>query len=278
MNTVNFLINVDGNSWLHRLDPRIKLLLLLVYTVCPLLFAEPLYICAFIILSLPLWLTAGIKWKPLTGPFTGVGMLVFFVVLFNLLWGGGRTTDTTSIVYEGYREILRLGPFALTNLSLKRALFLGLRLIVPLTTGLLIICTTDPSILAKGMRKLGVPLIVDYLLLVSLRFIPIISEQMYNIQNAITIRGVAGKGPGFIVKRFKLTLMPLFVTSLRRTRVTGIASECRGFGAGKWNVFYEEFSLKKSDYGIIAYSLVIITGSFFVRFGLGLGWSAIGNF
>jgi energy-coupling factor transport system permease protein len=276
--STSFLVNIGGGSWLHRLDPRVKLLLLCVYTICPLFFAEPLYISIFILLSLPLWITSKIKWKPMIAPFTGMAVLVFFVVLFNLVWGGGRTADTSSVIYKGYRVLFSIGPFQISNLSFKRAIFLGLRLVVPLTTGLLIVSTTDPSILAKGMRKLGVPTVICYLLLISLRFIPIIFDQMHNILDAMTIRGVAGKGIGFVFRRFKLALMPLFLTSLRRTRVTGIASECRGFGSGKWKTYYEEFSLDKMDMLIIVYSVIIICATIYIRFILGLGWSDIGNF
>jgi len=276
--STSFLSNINGDSWIHRLDPRAKLALLGAYTICPLLFVDPAYVSVFVVLIAPLWATARLNWRSMVGPLVSIGMLVFFVVVFNCFWGTGRTAETTAAVYQGYRVLFKIGPLSVSNLSLQRSLFLGLRLVVPLSTGLLLVSTTDPSLLAKGLRKSGVPTSICFLLLVGLRFIPIVFDQLYNISDAMTIRGVAGKGFGGFARRSRLLLLPLFLTSLRRTRVTGVACECKGYGSGSWRTFLEEFKLSGRDKAVVVISLFLLVASFWVRFGLGLGWSAIGNF
>ena len=74
---------------------------------------------------------------------------------------------------------------------------------------------------------------------------------------------------------FKFLLVPLFINTLRQSRTLGLAVESKGFGARKWNEFYRNFSMRRSDWmflaGLAVFTIVIL----YVRFGLNLGWTAI---
>ncbi len=270
-NVINFMSNIDGDSWIHRLDPRTKVALLLVFSTLPLLFTDPLYVLVFILLSIPLWITAKIDFRSMAGPFLAVGIFLFMIFFMNIFRSAGELSNVD--YYSQYSWYIQIGPLVITSHTLQRAVWLAARLAVPLTIGLLVIATTDPTYLAKGLRKLKLPTELVFMVLAGLRFIPIVVEQLFNLLDAQTVRGVtSGRG-----ERFKLLVLPLFITSLRRTRTMGLACEAKGFGAHKWNDFIEAFHLGQSDKLMLAGLLLLTVLSLIVRYGLGMGSALVGS-
>ena len=233
----NFLGNIGRNSWIHRLDPRTKVAILVFFSVFPLLFTDYRFIFLFFLLILPLWLTANLDFRPMKGPFIGVGFFMLILFVFTALRGPSELTNPAPEAAD-IDWFLKAGPLVVTSHTFFRGLYIAGRMLVPLTIGLFIIATTDPTSLGKGLRKLKAPTFAVFMVLSGLRFIPIVTEQMINILDAMTIRGV----PNSRFQRTKLLILPLFVTSLRRTRIMGSASEAKGYGAQKWNNFYQEFT------------------------------------
>jgi energy-coupling factor transport system permease protein len=265
INMVNFMSNVDRESWVHRLDPRTKFALILFFTSIPLFFTNWRFTLVFIALTLPFWLTANINFRPMIGPFVGVGIFLVLIFVLNAVRASSdlEVTDPR-FAFDWY---MKLGPVVVTSLSAAQGLFMALRLLTPLTIGLLIISTTDPTYLAKGLRKLRFPTELVFMVLAGMRFIPIVTEQLFNILDAQTIRGVSSSR----IERTRLLLLPLFITSLRRVRSLGLATEAKGFGASRWNDFYEEFGLRYADKTILVTLIVLTITSLVIRFGFGLG-------
>jgi energy-coupling factor transport system permease protein len=204
------------------------------------------------------------------GPFIGAGFLMLIIFLLNAI-RGPAVLDTVD-PFQAFTWFYRLGPIVVTDHSIIRGLFLAMRLAVPLTIGLLIITTTDPCLLGKGMRKLKIPTAAVFMLLSGLRFIPIVTEQLFNILDAQMIRGVHGSP----YEKTKLMVLPLFITSLRRTRTMGLACESKGFGANQWNTFYQQFSLGWQDITIMISLLILAIVFVYLRYGLGLGVASVG--
>lgn len=117
------------------------------------------------------------------------------------------------------------------------------------------------------------PIELVFMVLAGLRFIPIVTEQLYHIMDALTIRGVGSSR----WQRSKLLMCPLFLTSLRRTRTMGLACEAKGFGAKKWNNFYEDFKLSKADIFVLLFLFILMVTSLVVRFYFGLGFALVGS-
>jgi len=271
-NVTNFMSNIDGKTWVHKLDPRTKFAMLMFFSTLPLFFTDPLYILVFVLLSLPFWLTAKINFRSLSAPLIAVAGFLVMIFLLNVFRSKAELT-TMYDYYSQYTWHIVLGPLVVTSHTFQRAVFLALRLAVPLTIGLLIITTTDPTYLAKGLRKLAMPIELVFMVLAGLRFIPIITEQFFHIQDALTIRGVGTSR----WQRSKMLVFPLFLTSLRRTRTMGLACEAKGFGAKKWNNFYEDFKMSKAD-NFVLISLALLTIiSLVVRFYFGLGFALVGS-
>jgi energy-coupling factor transport system permease protein len=269
-NVTNFMSNIDRKSWVHNLDPRTKVALLMVFSTMPIFFTDPRFIAVFIVLIIPVWLTANVDFRSLRGPLVGVG--IFLTMIFILTAVVGEAELTNPDPFSAYTWFYHFGPAVVTSRTVTRGLWLGMRLAVPLTTGLLIITTTDPTYLAKGLRKLRVPTEIVFMILAGLRFIPIITEQLYNILDAQTIRGVENSR----IKRIRLLMLPLFITSLRRTRTMGLACEAKGFGARRWNNFYEEFYMKRADKLLLVGLAIVTVTALIVRFVFGYGMVLVG--
>jgi energy-coupling factor transport system permease protein len=264
--------NIDRDSWIHRLDPRTKIVILLFFSSLPLLFTDPLYIFGFIVLSIPLWVTAKIDFRSLRGPLIGVAGFLFTIFLLNVF--RSRAELTTQFDYfSAYTWYIDLGPLVITSHTVQRATFLALRLMVPFTIGLLIITTTDPTYLAKGLRKIHMPISIVFMVLAGLRFIPIVTEQLYHILDAQTIRGV-GKSR---LERSKLLMLPLFLSSLRRTRTMGLACEAKGFGAHRWDHFIEDFKMSWIDISLIVMIVILTIAVLIIRFYFGFGFALVGS-
>ncbi|HUV73419.1 MAG TPA: energy-coupling factor transporter transmembrane component T [Anaerolineae bacterium] len=269
INVINFMTNVERDSWVHRLDPRTKIMLLVFFTTVPLLFTDWRFSLFFILLTLPLWLTANIDYRPMAGPFAGAGFFLLIVFFFNAVRGPGELTDPNpGNAFTWYRQ---LGPVVVTSHTFAQGFYMAMRLVTSFTIGLLVISTTDPTYLAKGMKRLKMPTAIVFMVLAGLRFIPIVMEQLFNILDAQTIRGVSNSR----IERTKLLILPLFITSLRRVRALGLATEAKGFGASRWNDFYERLRLGWLDKAILVALLVLLLASLVVRFGLGIGGSAV---
>jgi energy-coupling factor transport system permease protein len=268
-NVSNFMTNVDRKSWVHDLDPRTKVMLIVFFTTIPLLFTDLRFTLFFIALTLPFWLGANLDFRPMAGPLTSAGFLLAIIFLLNAV--RGPTELATQDPNNAYTWYLRLGPAVLTSHTVQRGLWMAARLLTSLTIGLLVVATTDPTYLAKGLKKLRVPTTFVFMLLAGLRFIPIVTEQLYNILDAQTIRGVGGSR----IERTRLLLLPLFITSLRRVRALGLATEAKGFGASRWRDFYEVLEFKWPDKAILVGLAVLAVAAIAVRYALGLGAGAV---
>lgn len=136
---------------------------------------------------------------------------------------------------------------------------------------IVIITTTDPALLAKGLMKMKVPMNIAFMFLGTLRFFPLVFEELTNISNAQTIRGVNKKGIRGSWNSFKLAAFPLLINSLRRSRTMGLAVESKGFSKMAWREYYQDMKLENKDYVVIVLTIVFFAGALYVRYGLGLG-------
>ncbi len=107
----------------------------------------------------------------------------------------------------------------------------------------------------------------------ALKMFPLVFEEMQNIRTAQIIRGVKYGGMKNNLRAFKLAAFPLMINSLRKSRVTGVAVESKGFGKRAWNDYYQKFKLTRNDYLMLAFCVIFLVVSLVLRFGFGLGVS-----
>lgn len=239
-----------GNSVLHRLDPRIKIVLTIV--LIALLFCVQnfvgfavifVFVCALTILSRisPRIILKSIK------------PLLFVIVLtavFNIFYGGGDPVFQ-SIPWLSW----------LTWGGLKNAAFMGVRIILLITCTSFMTYTTSPVMLTDAIERLLNPLkkikvpVHEFAMMmtIALRFIPTLIDETEKIINAQKARG-ADFETGNLVRRAKALvpiMIPLIVSAFRRAEELADAMECRCYHGDGGRTRYKLYSLKLIDYASV---------------------------
>lgn len=242
---------VPGDSLLHRLDPRSKLLvmfcfLLIVFWANNLV--TNLILTGFVLLLLFLsrlgfsFFLNGLK--PMVG-------ILLFTTFFQVLFTKGDT-----ILWEYWLVSITLE-------GLKQAAIIFVRFVLIVLFSTLVTLTTTPLSLADGieiglspLKKLGLPIHeIGLMLSMSLRFVPTLMDDTTRIMNAQRARGVDFSEGNFLqrVRSVVPILVPLFVSSLKRAVVLATAMEARGYQGGEGRTKYRVLAWKKAD------SLAILT-------------------
>ena len=231
----------EGNSFLHRLDPRCKILFAIFYIVIIFLAKN---VFAFALLLLFTALMIGVSRIRVSIILRGLRPLLFIIVftaLINVFWLKGKTLLVDFWIIHIYLE------------GLINALLIVLRVALLVTgTSLLLTYTTTPIALTDGLEQLLSPLArlhvpvheFSMMMTIALRFIPTLVEETDKIMNAQKARG-ADFTTGSLLHRAKALvpiLIPLFISAFRRADELATAMECRcyigGSGRTRMNVLH----------------------------------------
>ncbi len=221
-----------GNTIIHRLDPRAKLLIVFVYIValflCKWLIS---YAIAFAFLTAAIILSR-IRLKALFKGLKPLLIIIIFTALINLFYSDGRV-------------LVEFWIFHITYEGIWNAFFLVLRIMLLVTGTFLLTYTTSPIALTDGLESLLSPLKklhfpvheLAMMMSIALRFIPTLIEETDKIISAQKARG-ADFETGNLFRRAKALipiLVPLFVSAFRRADELATAMECRCYhgGAGR---------------------------------------------
>ena len=250
-----------ANSFVHKLDPRFKILAVLAYIIAA--FFVKTYIGLFVLLAFLTVAVAAsrIPLKVLLRGLKAIYVLLGITFVFNALLSGGQT------------EYFRLWIFRLTREGLVRAVFMALRLIMLITGASLLTLTTAPIALTDGMERLLSPFAklhfpaheVAMMMTIALRFIPTLMEEADRIMKAQSARG-ASFDEGGLIKRAKSViplLVPLFVSAFRRAEELAMAMEVRCYhgGEGRTRLHVLRFT-RRDAIGLAAFALLIAAVAF----------------
>lgn len=219
-----------GNSAIHRLDPRTKLIMLIVYITA--LFLVQNWV-GYGVVILFLALTVSISRIPLKSLFSGLKPLIFIMIftgVLNLFFTTGETV------------LISLWKITITLEGVIRAVFMILRIMLLVIGTFLLTYTTSPIALTDGLESLLSPLKLIHLpvhelsmmMCIALRFIPTLIEETDKIMSAQKARG-ADFETGNLIQRVKAMipiLVPLFIGAFRRADELATAMECRCYQGG----------------------------------------------
>ena len=220
-----------GTSLIHRLDPRTKLLGVILYIVA--LFLAKSWISYGVVLLFLIFAVSVSKIPPksiVSGMKPLVIILVFTGVL-NLFYSDGGIV------------LVKLWKLTITSEGLTRAIFMTSRILMLISGTFLLTYTTSPIALTDGLesllgplKKLHVPVHeLSMMMCIALRFIPTLIEETDKIMNAQKARGADFEN-GSIIDRAKAlipVLVPLFISAFRRADELATAMECRCYQGGE---------------------------------------------
>ena len=244
MRDVSFGQYYPANSFVHKCDPRIKLLALIAYIVA-LFMAKNFYAlgaCALVLVALAIFSKVPIK--SLLRSIKAILFLLIFTAVLNLFFHSGETVLFSWWIITITKEALLFTVFLSTRLFL---LVLGTTILT---------LTTTPVALTDGVESLLWPLkwtgLVHLLALVmsiALRFIPILTDETGRIMNAQKARG-ADFETGGLFKRVKALipiLFPLLISAFRRAEELGDAMDARCYSGSKNRTKYKKLKFGWRD-------------------------------
>jgi len=233
-----------GDTIVHRLDPRTKLLFMITYITC-LFLARTLLVYTFLFVVLVTCLVLS-KTKPravLRG-LKPILIIICFTVILNIFFVPGET-----ILFQ-FRAIV------ITQEGLTNAVFMAVRFIMLIVSTFLLTYTTSPITLTDGLERMLNPLkkirlpVHEFSMMMSiaLRMIPTFIEETDKIMSAQKSRG-ADFETGGIIKRAKAILpliIPLFISAFRRSEelATAMESRCYHGGEGRTKMKVLRFSAR----------------------------------
>ena len=240
-----------GNTPIHRLDPRTKLLCVILYIVALFNAKGPLTYGIMIVVLAVCILLSKVEWKALTRGLKPVYIIVAFTAIMNMFFTTGTPVADVwllrHITYEGIRS----------------AIAMVLRIVMLIMGTFLLTYTTSPISLTDALEHLLSPLKrlkmpiheLAMMMSIALRFIPTLIEETDKIMSAQRARG-ADFESGNLLQRAKALiplLVPLFVSAFRRADELATAMECRCYHGGEGRTKLHVLRYETRDYLTLAF-------------------------
>ena len=256
---------IPGDSVIHKMDPRSKLLVMIAFIVVIFLANDWL---GYLLLIAYTFLAVGLTKIKVSYFLKGLRpmiALIIFTVIFQMLFTPGA------------HELFRFWIFRLSVGSMINAVYIFFRFLLIIFMSTVLTLTTPPLTLADGietglspLKKLHVPVHeLGLMLSISLRFIPTLMDDTTMIMNAQKARGM-DFGEGNLIQKIRSVipiLIPLFVESFRRADDLAIAMESRGYQGGDGRTKYRLLKWSARDTWLII-SIIILAA-------LLIGWQQI---
>ncbi|BAH05266.1 energy-coupling factor transporter transmembrane component T family protein [Clostridium kluyveri] len=255
---------VPGDSFIHKLDPRVKILISLIYIVDLFIvnsFKGYIFIVVFTLISI---LVSKVQFTYIYKGLKPIFILVLITAVLNIFMTGGANPPLFKWKFlVVYRE------------GLIMAAFMALRLVFLIIGTSLLTLTTSPIELTDGIEKLlkpvskiGVPSHeLAMMMTIALRFIPTLMDETDKIMKAQIARGADLESGNLIQKAKNLVpiLVPLFISSFRRADELAMAMEARCYRGGDGRTRMKELKLSNRDFIASLCALVLVCISILSR-------------
>ncbi len=251
-----------GKTVVHRLDPRTKLILVIVYIVT--LFSAKWFLTYGLVLAILAGIIALSKIRPKV-ILKSMKPLLFVIGLTGIL----------NLFYTQGTPLVHFWIFTISKEGVFSALFMVLRITMLISGTFMLTYTTSPIALTDGLEQLMNPLKrikvpvheLAMMMCIALRFIPLLIEETEKIMNAQKARG-ADFETGSLFARAKALipiLVPLFISAFRRADELAVAMECRCYHGGDGRTRMKQLRYAKRDWialtgGLLLMALVIVLG------------------
>lgn len=271
---------ISGDTIVHRADARVKLVLLLVYSISLFFISSWLGLCLYMVACLTVCVVARLPVKRLLRMLLPLYFILVFTLFFNSfsfdvakvgeMYGMG---DVSAGMLQYFEPIALIGSFGFVPAGFARGCFYVLRIIFLVFASLVVTFTTTSNELVdalndflRPLKKLRVPTDdLATIISIALRFIPITAEEIERIHAAQQSRGAAF-GEGNIFRRIKAwqpVLIPLFVGLFRRASNLAVAMEARCYGMSP-----ERTRLHPRSFSFTSASILLVGVGFCIACGI----------
>ena len=251
-----------GDSVFHRMDPRTKLILVILYIVA--LFQATNFL-SYAVMALVTVTVIKISQVPPKALVRGLKPIVIIIVL----------TAVLNMFYTDGHVIFQIWKLKLTVEGIIKAFFMVIRIVMLICGTFLLTYTTAPVALTDGLelllnplKKLHVPVHeMSMMMSMALRFIPTLIEETDKIISAQKARG-ADFESGNLIQRAKALLpilVPLFVSAFRRADELAIAMESRCYHGGEGRTRMKQLRYQRLDYIALLLGAALVAGMIAMR-------------
>lgn len=258
---MNIFLYLDKGTWVHRLDPRTKMIgagLAFAFCLC---FNHPLYV-------------AGVSFGVILAAHSARAFSNFWRFRFLLLLLFAFSAVMWPFFAKGPTPpFWTWGPLSLSRESLLYGLGMGLRLATFVAISLTFLSTTRNEELTNGLIRMGVPYPVAFAFSTTLRLVPTFVGAGATIVQAQVSRGLDLESGSVLrrVGKFIPQAVPLFIYAIRHTNLLAMALESKGFSPDSKRTFYYEPHMKRQDYILLLALFLILVALLYIRIGLHLG-------
>ena len=251
-----------GNSIIHRLDPRTKIILVVVYIVA--LFLAKTYLSYAILIAVVVAAVSISKVSP-GAILRNLKPLIIILIL----------TVVLNMFYTDGRVLVKFWIFKITAEGISRSVQMLLRIVLLITGTFLLTYTTSPIALTDGIELLFSPLKKLHLpvhelammMSIALRFIPTLIEEADKIMSAQKARG-ASFDTGKLTDRAKAMvplLVPLFISAFRRVDELAVVMECRCYHGGEGRTRMKVPIMRARDWIALLLGAALLAGIIVLR-------------
>lgn len=246
------------NSFVHRLDPRAKIMALIILLVC--VFVDTGFIGYAILGAFALFAVAMAKLKLdfIWRAMKPMLFMLLFLMVVNIL-----------VIRTGY-VMVAIGSFKIYSDAIVQTLYITIRLVLMINFTTLLTATTKPmdmtiaiEDLLSPFKKIGVPAHdIAMMISIALRFIPTLLEEAERIMKAQASRGVDLEEGSFKEKVMAILslIVPLFVSSFERAEELANAMEARGYNPGAKRVRYKQLCFAARDFVMLTAVCALLGG------------------
>jgi energy-coupling factor transport system permease protein len=231
-----------GDTVIHKLDPRVKFLMTLVFFSISVMYMHLIPLTLIFMVQIPLVLAAKVfqEWFK---SIKGASFIAGFIFVTNMV---------SFYYFKG----------AITWDLVEYSLTLTLRFIVLVTSFSVFFITTSPDKLSLALEKAKIPYEFNFAFITAIRFVPVLADEAQTIMDAQRSRGLELDKGNFVtrIKNYIPILLPLIINSIRRSLELAEAMESRAFGATEDRTNLYSLSLNRTDmvFLIAAISLAVI--------------------
>lgn len=244
------------NSWVHRLDPRTKLIVIMGFMVFIFLWNHIWTLLGIFIFLIAIYYTSELS------PLLALRNLRLFIWLFLF-------TFIVHLFFTEGRVIFHIPwiQWEITEPGLYRGLFYIIRIALLIILANLLTLTTSPMEFTDGLERLLAPLKrfrfpaheIAMMISIALRFIPILLEEIDRIQKAQISRGAHFNG--HLIQRIKSIIpivVPLFISTFRRANELALAMDARCYRGGVKRSSYQVLKMRRPDWLVMIVSGMVV--------------------
>ena len=258
-----------GNTLLHRLDPRTKLLLVVLFIFSEVAFLDIRILAFPVLASVLLYLSAKLPFKEVKSTWRFLLTVIAFIASINALFSFARPTVPDPHI---------IASFWILRISLEGIFFALASLMRLLSLAIISICvimTTDPSLYAPALAKLKIPYKGAFVVDLALRYLPVYVDELETTMNAQMARGFRVKVRGGLFAKILNTvplLVPVAINAMLSIYDVADAMELRAFGSQKTRTWYRTVTFSPLDYASIVSLFTLLALAVLLRMRFTTYW------